>query len=78
MQISWNTAVKYGNLYKRQKLFLAEIINVCDKNGLITVDCLKDENMISVEEYNAGDLGDCIFEFKRIKENLFKLIWQEI
>lgn len=55
---------------------LPEIINVCDKNGLITVDCLKDENMVSVEKWNNGDGGDCLFEFKR-KEGIFKLTWVE-
>jgi len=54
---------------------LSEITNVCEKNNLIIVDCLKDENMISIEEYNNGELGDCIFEFIRIKNDLFKLIY---
>lgn len=58
-----------------KKYKLKQIINFCNKHNLITVDCLKEENLISVEEYNNGELGDCIFEFKRIKDNLFKLIW---
>ncbi|TRZ64624.1 MAG: hypothetical protein D4Q79_01160 [Spirochaetia bacterium] len=50
-----------------------EIINICDKNDLITVDCLKDENMISVEKEGV----DCIFEFIKIHEDVFKLTWLE-
>ena len=54
---------------KDKSYSLPEIINICDKNGLITVDCLKDENMISVEKEGA----DAIFEFYKIGEDLFKL-----
>ena len=50
-----------------------EIIAISSANGMITVDCLKDENMISVEEKGA----DCLFEFLRIDEDVFKLSWQE-
>ena len=56
---------------KDKSYSLPEIINICDKNGLITVDCLKDENMISVEKEGA----DAIFEFYKIGEDLFKLTW---
>lgn len=50
---------------------LQEIIEICDKNGLITVDCLKDENMVSVEKEGA----DALFEFHKIGEDIFKLTW---
>ena len=60
---------------RNKKYSFSDITEICDKNDLVTVDCLKDENMISVEEYNDGELGDCIFEFKRIKNDLFKLTW---
>ena len=56
---------------KNKSYSLPEIINVCDKNDLITVDCLKDENMISVEKEGA----DALFEFMKIGEDLFKLTW---
>jgi len=56
---------------------MQEIIDICNKNNLITVDCLKDENIISVEEYNDGELGDCMFEFFRIKEGIFRLAFFE-
>ncbi len=60
-----------GIFTKNKNYSLPEIINVCDKNSLITVDCLKDENMISVEKEGA----DCLFEFHKIGEDLFKLTW---
>jgi len=56
---------------KDKNYTLQEIIGVCEKNGLITVDCLKDENMISVEKEGA----DALFEFYKIGEDLFKLTW---
>ena len=59
---------------KGKNYSLQEIIEICNKNKLITVDCLKDENMISVEEEGA----DCLFEFLRIDDDIFKLSWQEI
>jgi hypothetical protein len=52
---------------------LQEIIDICNENGLITVDCLKEENMFSVEKEGA----DCLFEFHRIGEDVFKLTWAE-
>lgn len=63
---------------KNKKYSFDDIAKICDKNGLVTIDCLKDENMISVEKYSDGELGgECIFEFHQIKENIFKLTWQE-
>ena len=56
---------------KAKNYSLQEIINICDKNDLITVDCLKDENMVSVEKEGA----DCLFEFHKIADDLFKLTW---
>ena len=56
---------------KDKSYSLLEIVKVCDKNRLITVDCLKDENMISVEKEGA----DALFEFHKIGEDLFKLTW---
>jgi len=58
---------------KNKKYSFDDIADICNKNGLTTVDCLKNENMVSVEEYKNGELGDCIWEFKRIKDGLFKL-----
>ena len=56
---------------KDKSYSLLEIVKVCDKNRLITVDCLKDENMISVEKEGA----DALFEFMKIGEDLFKSTW---
>lgn len=64
------------DLFSENKVyFLQEIIDICNKNDLIVVDCLKDENIISIEKYNDGELGDCIYEFRKIKEDLFKLVY---
>ena len=60
---------------KNKNYSFPKIIDTCNKNGLITVDCLKDENMISIEKYNDGELGDSIYEFKKSKNGLFKLTW---
>ena len=60
---------------KDKTYLLDEIISICNENALITVDCLKDEKMISIEKYNNGELGDCIFELKQSKDSLFRLIW---
>ena len=63
-------------IFEENKIYSwAKIIDICNHNRLITVDCLKDENMISVERKDK----DCLFEFSRIKENpdLFKLTWAE-
>lgn len=62
------------NIFTKIKNYtFQEIIDICDKNGLITVDCLKDENMVSVEKEGA----DALFEFHKIGEDLFKLTWFE-
>lgn len=50
---------------------LQKIIGICDENKLITVDCLKDENMISVEKEGA----DTLFEFHKTGGDLFELTW---
>lgn len=66
-----NTFIK-NNFYTTE-----EINSICDELNLATVDCLKDENMITIEGFDeGGDLdGDCCGEFLRIEEDKFKLIW---
>ncbi|KKP33155.1 MAG: hypothetical protein A2312_02945 [Candidatus Staskawiczbacteria bacterium RIFOXYB2_FULL_32_9] len=65
-----------GIFVKNKKYSFDDIVEICDKNGLTTVDCLKDENMVSVEEYEDGELGgECLFEFHQIKNDIFKLTW---
>jgi len=64
---------------KNKKYSFDNIVDICEKNGLATVDCLKEENMVSVEEYENGELGgECLFEFHRISEDIFKLTWLKI
>lgn len=66
------------NIFTTNKNYLIqEIIDICNEHGLVTVDCLKDENMISVEEYNNGEFGDCIYEFHRVNEDIFKLTYSD-
>lgn len=62
---------------KGKNYSLQKIVAICDKNGLAIVDCLKDENIISIERWNDGDGEDCIFEFSRVDEDVFKLSWLE-
>lgn len=56
---------------KKRRYSFSEIVDICNQNGLITVDCLKDENMISIEKEGA----DCLFEFHKVDDDLFKLTW---
>lgn len=58
---------------KNKNYSLQEVNNICNQNDLAVVDCLKDENLISIEKWNAGEGEDCLFEFDRVDENLFKL-----
>ena len=51
-------------IFKKNKIYtFKEIINICNKNGLATVDCLQDDNIVSVEKEEDGD---CLFEFTGI------------
>ena len=62
------------NIYCKNKIYSEEEINnIATINKMITVDCLKDENMISIEK--EGE--DCLFEFTRIKGDKFLLTWSE-
>jgi hypothetical protein len=61
---------------KNKKYCFDDIVEICAKNNLTTIDCLNDENMISIEEYINGELGgECIFTFDKCRNNLFKLNW---
>lgn len=63
-----------NKIYYKNKIYSEkEIINIATVNKMITVDCLKDENMISVEK--EGE--DCLFEFRKIEEDKFLLTWSE-
>lgn len=62
------------NMFRINKNYsIEEINNICNKNNLATVDCLNDENIISIEKWNDGEGEDCLFEFYRVSENIFRL-----
>lgn len=67
------------NIFEENKIYsFGEIVDICNVNSLTTVDCLKDENMISVEGWDDKEkclVGECLFEFNRIKEDRFSLRW---
>jgi 5'(3')-deoxyribonucleotidase len=63
--------------FKNKNYSMQEINDICNKNNLATVDCLKDDNMISVEKWNDGEGEDCLFEFHKISNDFFKLTWLE-
>lgn len=65
-------------IFCKNKIYSENEINeIAVANGLATVDCLKDENMISIEKWNNGKGEDCLFEFDRIKEDNFLMRWSE-
>lgn len=66
-------------IFSKNKIYSEnQISEIATANNLVTVDCLKDENMISLEEFIGGELsGECLFEFDRIGENKFLMRWAE-
>jgi len=66
------------NIFCKNKIYSENDINrIAIMNDLATVDCLKDENMISIEKWNNGEGEDCLFELGRINEDEFKIKWSE-
>ena len=66
------------NIFIKNKIYSeSEINKTAINNGLCVVDCLKDENIISLEKWNNGEGEDCLFEFNRISEGKFKMRWSE-
>ncbi|MCG2694995.1 hypothetical protein L6261_02855 [Candidatus Parcubacteria bacterium] len=66
------------NIFCKNKIYSENEINkIAVANGLAIVDCLKDENIISIEKWNDGEGEDCLFEFDRIKEDSFLIRWSE-
>ncbi|MFH0803840.1 MAG: hypothetical protein V1877_01850 [Candidatus Tagabacteria bacterium] len=62
------------NIFCKNKIYYEDEINsIATANGMAIVDCLKDENMISLENWNNGEGEDCLFEFLRVGEDVFKL-----
>lgn len=68
------------NIFSKNRIYLFDdISDICAENSLVTVDCLKDENMVSVEKFIDGELGgECLFEFDRVKVGRFMLGWSKI
>lgn len=65
-------------IFIKNKIYSENEINkIATANGLATVDCLKEENMISLEKWNNGEGEECLFEFDKIKENGFLMRWSE-
>jgi 5'(3')-deoxyribonucleotidase len=61
---------------KNQIYSLSDIIEICNQNNLVTIDQLKDDNSIAIEEFIDGELGGvCLFEFERVGNDLFILTW---
>ena len=69
------------NIFSKNKVYqFQEIVDVCNGNGLTTIDCLKDENMVSIEEYNKKTKelgGECLFEFNKMSEDGFLMKWSK-
>lgn len=69
------------NIFSKTKNYsFNEIANICRANSLTTVDCLKDENIVSVEGWDKKEKclgGECLFEFDRISESKFLLRWSK-
>ncbi len=63
---------KMENIYDKNIIYSeGEIIDIATTNGMITVDCLKEDNQISVEIEGEENL----FEFTRKRDNEFLLTW---
>lgn len=68
-----------NNIFYKNKIYCEDEINeIATANDMATVDCLKDEQMISIEKWNNGEGEDCLFEFDKIGKDIFKLRWAEI
>ena len=61
---------------KNQIYSLSDIIEICNQNNLTTIDQLKDDSTIGIEEFIDDELGGvCLFEFERVGNDLFNLTW---
>ena len=70
-----------NHIFTKNKIYsFDKISDICEKNSLTTIDCLKDEDMVSVEEWDEEEQclgGECLFEFDRVKEDKFLLRWSD-
>ena len=69
-----------SNLFSKNKVYsFGEISEIARQNGMTTIDCLKDDNMISLEGFDGKHLsGTNVFEFRHLGNYLFKLKWFEL
>jgi len=70
-----NNLRKVEKIFQKGKTYLEREINKLSvKNNMITVDCLKDDNQITVE----FERGDTVFEFTRLgNKDKFILTWSK-
>lgn len=63
------------NHFEIGKIYIENEINeICKKNHFYTTDCVKDDNQITVSEFEDTDP---IYEFTLLKDEKFKLTWKE-
>ena len=71
----------YNNPFSETKIYsLDEIAKIACNNGMTTIDCIKDENIVSLEGFDGKDMfGTNVFEFDMVDKNklLFKMKWFE-
>lgn len=61
-------------IFQKRKIYSEEEINrLSAKNNMITVDCLKDDNQITVEVEGV----DPVYEFTCLGNDKFVLTWSE-
>ena len=66
--------MKYSH-FKINKIYTEDKINeICNKNRLFVTGCIKDDNQITVSEFEDTDP---IYEFTLLKNGKFKLTWKE-
>ena len=65
--------MKYNHFELNKVYTEEEIIKISAENNMVTVDCLKDDNQITVE----FEGGDALYEFTLLKNGKFKLTWKE-
>lgn len=69
--------MKDQKIFNSKRIYIEnEIYEIALNHGLTGVDCLKEDNTITVEELIDGQLaGECLFEFTRINATKFNLTW---
>jgi len=65
--------MKYNHFEFNKIYSEGEISEISRENNMITVDCLKDDNQITIEPEG----GDTVYEFTLFENGKFKLTWKE-